>query len=111
MSETPEPLLTAILEIRDLVRLMAEPQIATRDQRLRDELKRIVGRSAQKGNSVTLMDGSRPQVAICKSTGIKPGNLSTLVKELIQAKLLTGDKKQPKLTISIPKNFFDEMTS
>ncbi len=40
--------------------------------------------------------------------GINQGDLSRLVKKLKTAELLTGDSKQPQLTISIPPNFFDQ---
>ena len=54
------------------------------------------------------MDGSRTQAAIHKQTAINKGQLSTLVKQLNQSKLLTGDPKTPKLAITIPPNFFDQ---
>jgi hypothetical protein len=106
MDEQSE-LLRAVCEIRDLVRLMAEPAIAERDQKLRSELRRIVGRSVPYARSVLLMDGSRTQTAIHSETGINQGNLSTLVKALANGKLLSSDGKKPKLAISIPPNFFE----
>jgi hypothetical protein len=101
-------LLTAICEIRDLVRLIAEPQIAARDQKLREALRRIVGHSAPKQKSVLLMDGTRTQTIIRQETGINAGHLSTMVKQLAKAKLLADDHKHPALVISIPQNFFAE---
>ena len=106
MNEQSE-LLSAICEIRDLVRLMAEPAIAERDRKLRAELKRIVGKSATNSKSVLLMDGSRTQTDIHCETNINQGNLSTLVKKLAENKLLAGDGKKPKLAISIPSDFFE----
>ena len=106
MADTSEQILSAICEMRDLIRLMAEPQIAARDQKLRDELVRLVGRSAPYAKSVLLMDGSHTQSDIHKKTGVNKGNLSTLVKQLSKSQLLTGDGKQPHLAISIPSNFF-----
>jgi hypothetical protein len=111
MSETTE-LLSAVHEIRDLVRLMAEPQIAARDQKLRDELVRIVGKSEPKAKAVFLMDGSHTQAVIHAQTKFNQGHLSTLVKQLGASKLLTGpDPKQPKLAISIPADFFEKARS
>lgn len=107
MENHSEKILEAINEIRDLVRLMAEPQIAARDQKLREELLSLVGRSVPKQESVFLMDGNYNQAAIRKKTGMNQGNLSTLVKKLAENKLLAGDTKQPKLAISIPSNFFE----
>jgi len=100
-------LLIAVNEIRDLLRMIAEPQIAARDQKLRDELSRLVGKSSQKAKAVLLMDGTHTQVALVKKTGVHAGNLSTLVKALSKSALLVGDAKQPKLSISVPPTFFD----
>jgi CRP-like cAMP-binding protein len=100
-------LLAAIHEIRDLVRLMAEPAIAARDKKLRAELRRIVGKSTTSSKSIFLMDGSRAQADIQRGTGINQGNLSSLVKQLKASQLLSDDGKNPKLAISIPSNFFE----
>jgi len=102
-----DELLAAVQEIRDLVRLMAEPAIAERDQKLRTELKKIVGKSSAKSKSVHLMDGTRSQADIRRTTSINQGHLSTLVKKLGASSLLDGDGKKPKLAISIPANFFE----
>jgi hypothetical protein len=102
-----EQLLSAVQEIRELVRLMAEPAIAERDRKLRVELKQVVGKSAAKSRSVFLMDGTRSQADIKRETGINQGDLSTLVKKLGTSKLLLGDGKKPKLAISVPANFFE----
>lgn len=106
MGESDE-LLSAVREIRELIRLMAEPAIAERDRKLRAELKRIVGSSARQSNAVLHMNGSRTQRDIHHETGINEGQLSTLVKQLKENKLLSGDGKNPKLAISIPPNFFE----
>ena len=106
MDENSAEMLTAVLEIRDLIRLMAEPAIAERDRKLRNELRRIVGNSARQSQSVLLMDGTRTQRDIHRETGINVGQLSTLVKQLKSGHLLEADVKQPKLAISIPGNFF-----
>ncbi|HEY4932848.1 MAG TPA: hypothetical protein VII23_14860 [Terriglobales bacterium] len=106
MVDTSRELLSAIQEIRDLVRIIAEPAIAEHDKKARTELRRLVGSSGKKAKAVSLMDGSRIQSAIQKETGINQGDLSTLVKQLKVSKLLSGDGKQPRLAISIPPNFF-----
>lgn len=107
MDEISKELLSAIQEIRDLVRLMAEPAIAERDRKLRAELRRIVGRSDRVAKSVLRMDGTRTQRDIHKEVGIDKGQLSTIVKQLKDGRLLASDGKQPKLAISIPPNFFE----
>jgi len=107
VSDYSAEMLAAISEIRDLVRLLAEPAVAERDKRFRDELRRNVGSSAANASAVLLMDGSRTQKEIHEATGINRGNLSTLIKRLGEAKLVVGEAKMPKLAIPIPSNFFD----
>ncbi len=107
MDDHSAEILKAICEIRELVRLLAEPAIAERDRKLRTELRRIVGSSALKRSSVLLMDGNRTQKEIRDKTKINQGDLSTLVKKLKEGKLVEGDGKQPRLAISIPHNFFE----
>jgi DNA-binding MarR family transcriptional regulator len=108
MSYHSEKILEMVNEIRELIRLMAEPQIAARDQKLREELLRVVGRSVPMQKAVLLMDGAHTQLAIHKELKVHQGNLSTLVKRLAQNNLLiTGDPKLPKLAITIPSNFFE----
>jgi hypothetical protein len=103
-----DELLKAVHEIRDLVRLIAEPAIAERDKKLRAERRRLVGRSPKKSKAVFLMDGKRKQADIQRESGINQGDLSILVKQLRAAGLVTADAKQPELTISIPPNFFQD---
>ena len=105
--EDGSELLKAINEIRDLLRLIAEPAIAARDKKLRDQLRQLVGNSKPKASAVLLMDGTRTQKDIHNETGMHQGNLSTLVKQLAKGKLVSGDGKKPKLAISVPANFFE----
>ena len=95
-------------EIRDLLRLIAEPAIAERDKKYREALRVIGGSSTSKtAKAILLLDGTRTQAEISKACGIDRGNLSGLVKKLKAAELLKGDSKQPQLAISIPANFFE----
>jgi hypothetical protein len=107
MPDASEQLLPIVREMRDLLRLIAEPQIAARDEKLRAELLRILGRSVPKRQSLLLMDGSRTQAQISAQTGIRKGHLSELVKQLREANLLAGEAKNPTLAILIPAKFFD----
>jgi hypothetical protein len=107
MEDHANEILIAIREIRDLLELIAEPAISARDQKARDELRRIVGNSAAKAKAVVLMDGSRTQRAIHRETGINTGQLSTLVKQLKASRLLSGNAKEPTLALSIATNFFE----
>ena len=54
------------------------------------------------------MDGSRKQAVIQRESGINQGDLSTLVKQLKTANLITADAKKPELKLSIPSNFFED---
>jgi hypothetical protein len=94
-------------EMRDLLRVIAEPALAQRDGRLRASLLEIVGKSKAKAKAVLLMDGSRSQAAICKESGIDEGYLSRLAKALRAKALIAPDEKQLKMVISIPPNFFE----
>src|SRR5664279_3341024 len=80
MIDGSEPiLLEEIRQIRKLLELLAEPAIAQRDARLREELRTIVGTSSKRQQSVLLMDGTRTQTQIVKETSMTKGNLSTMV--------------------------------
>ena len=94
-------------EMRDLLRVIAEPVMAKRDAKLRAALSDIVGRGKAKSRAVLLMDGSRSQARICKESGIDQGLLSRLVKSLRTQALIAGDGKQPKLVIPVPSDFFE----
>lgn len=107
MNDT-EKLLLVATEVRDLLRLIAEPQIAARDEKMRNELTKLVSRSVPKQKAVLLMNGTMSRQSIIKESGIGPGHLSTLIKNMIEAKLVANDGKMPKLTIQIPTTFFDE---
>jgi len=105
--ENAELLLKEVREMRKLLELLAEPAIAERDGKLRGELRNIVGSSVRKQRSVFLMDGTRTQKQIIERTRVNQGGLSTMVGRLESAGLLADGRKQPKLAISIPLNFFD----
>jgi hypothetical protein len=94
-------------EMRDLLRVIAEPALAKRDEELRAALTEIVGKSRAKAKAVLLMDGSRRQAGICKESGIDQGGLSRLSKALRAKELIKTDEKHPELVISIPPNFFE----
>jgi hypothetical protein len=96
-----------LAEIRDLLRVIAEPALAKRDATFRASLRSVVGGGQKKGNAVLLMDGSRSQSMIAKEAKIDAGNLSRLVKALAASQLIADDQKQPKLLVAIPQKFFD----
>lgn len=103
MSEDTE----ILREIRDLLRLMAEPALAKRDERLRDSLRAIVGKGKQKAEAVALMNGARSQADIREVCKIDVGNLSRLVKALRDAGLIDTNDKYPKLLFPVPANLLD----
>jgi len=93
-----------LIEIRDLLRLIAEPHIEKRDAGQRDKLRSIAG-SRKKQRACRLMDGMRSQADIVKEVTFAKGAVSTLVSELRDADLLT-DNQNPELNIYIPGDFF-----
>lgn len=102
-----EELLTNVRKIYELLELLAEDKIAERDAKQRSKLREIAGVSKKKQAAALLMDGSRPQKDIAVGATIAASHLSTLVSELSVAGLIVGDKKVPKLTISVPPTFFE----
>lgn len=94
-------------EMRDLLRVIAEPQLAARDKKLRGALLDVVRESTRRAKAVLLMDGSRSQAELYKESGMDQGGLSRLVKALRAKELIKGDEKRPELALSIPPNFFD----
>jgi hypothetical protein len=109
MSDSSAQMLVVLEEMRDLLRLMAEPAIAQRDKNHRETLLKIAGSATgKKTKAIQLMDGSKTQAAISSASGIDQGDLSNLVKKLRTAGLLSGDPKRPQLTISLPANFFEK---
>ena len=108
MNDQSDQMLQVLTEMRDLLRLMAEPAIAQRDKKLRGELRSIAGSATgKKAKAILLMDGTRVQAEIANESGIDRSDLSALVKRLRGAELLKGDPKQPDLAITIPSNFFE----
>ena len=107
MSNDTKELLETVQKIHALLELLAEEKIAQRDAKQRSALREIVGASPNKQKSVLLMDGSRTQAEIHRTTSVNKGDLSTMVGKLHKAKLLVGDIKRPKLAISVPLTFFD----
>src|SRR4051812_19352907 len=72
-------------EMRDLLRVLAEPGLAKRDRKARETLKKLVGKSKPRGAAILLMDGTRSQAAIKAEAGIDAGELSRCVKALREA--------------------------
>ena len=95
-------------EVRDLLRVIAEPALAERDKKIRKELREVVGRSKQKADAVLLMNGKRSQAELRNAAGMDSGNLSRLVGTLRGKGLIKSDEGHPELVISIPSNFFGE---
>ncbi len=107
MSDNSNELLATVRKIYELLELLAEDKIAQRDAKQRTALLEIVGTSATKQKSALLMDGTRTQTEIHRTTSLHKGDLSAMVGKLYNAKLLVGDKKRPNFSISIPSNFFE----
>jgi len=100
-----------LLEIRDLLQIIAEPTLAKRDAKLRSSLRVLVGSSEKRAKAVFLMDGTRSQADLVKATGSDQGNLSRFIKSLAESKLISSDQKKPKVLVTVPPNFFDEASS
>lgn len=99
--------LDVLLEIRDLLLLIAEPQLAERDRKWRDELRKIAGKSEKSIKAVMLMDGNRNQASIAKEIPMDVGQLSKLVKALKAASLL-NPSENPQVVIPVTESIFKE---
>jgi CRP-like cAMP-binding protein len=107
MGDNKEDLLSVAIEIRELLRLLAEPAIAQRDEKLRASVREIAGKSQSKRRAIFQMDGMRTQKEISHAVGIDQGDLSKLVKAL-RANGLISHGDNPGLTIPLPANFFEQ---
>jgi hypothetical protein len=96
-------------EMRDLLRVMAEPALAERDKKLREALLEVVGSSKKRADVALLMNGTRSQADLRKESGMDSGNVSRLVTALREKQLVKEDDKHPELVITIPPNFFDNL--
>ena len=94
-------------KILDILTLMAEPQIAQRDEKSRTSLRETAGKNKAKQKAIALMNASRSQSEISQEAKIDRSDLSKLVKALRAVDLLTESEK-PQIRISIPANFFDQ---
>jgi hypothetical protein len=96
-------------KILEMLTLIAEPQIAQRDQTLRAALSEVVGKGRLKARAAALMDGTRAQSVICRESGIDAGALSRLTKALREKCLIGSDDKLPTLAIPLPPGFWTEL--
>jgi CRP-like cAMP-binding protein len=109
MSDPSEQMLRVLSEMRDLLRLIAEPAIAQRDKKFRAALRSIAGSATgKKAKAILLMDGTTNQAGIVNKCGIDRSDLSALVKKMKGEGLLKEDSKEPDLAISIPFDFFEQ---
>jgi hypothetical protein len=97
-------------EIRDLLRLVAAPALAEREQKQKARLLEIVGRSKRKADAVLLMDGTRSQATISKECGIDMGDLSRLVRALRESQLIAPDDN-PRILLAVPADFMTSFAS
>ena len=84
MSEQTE----LLREMRDLLKVIAEPALAKRGEGLRVILRELIGRSKPNAKAVLLMDGTRTRKAIRHETGVDQGNFSRLEKSLREKKIV-----------------------
>jgi hypothetical protein len=99
-------LLSTVIEIKELLKLIAEPQLALRDEKRRSSLREIVGKSAWKRKMIPLLDGSKTQTELRQEVKVDASDLSKLIKALRASDLLK-DGEAPHLAIEIPVNFFE----
>lgn len=97
-----------LMEIRDLLKVMAEPALIKQDEKFKQAVQAVAGKSRKSGAAILLMDGSRTQAAISKQASIDPSQLNRLVKTLEANSLIGVDEKYPKLRVKLSPSFFDQ---
>lgn len=97
-----------LMEIRDLLQVMAEPMLEKRHKKFRDGIRDVVGKKQTARIAVLLMDGTRSQAAISKESGMDAGQLNRLVKELQHKSLCAMEGKHPKLAGRLPSDFWEQ---
>ena len=102
-----DPLLIAVLEIKELLKLIAEPQLAQRDEKNRSLLRATVGKSLWKQKVIPHLDGTKTQTDIRNVVKVDRSDLAKFIRALRATDLLVGSEK-PHLNIDIPATFFQE---
>jgi predicted transcriptional regulator len=97
MNNIDEQILETLKDIRDLLRLSAQP---TLDAALA-EIRRLVSTSDKKLTAVVLMDGTKSQSEIAKVSAYDKSDLSKLVKQLTDLGVLSSSSVNPKLLIPV----------
>ena len=87
-------------DIREYLHVLAEPMLLERQRRLVLATQSLVGKSEKKKAAVLLMDGSRTRSQISKASGLDQGDLSRLVKALMETKAITEELGNPRLLFS-----------
>lgn len=100
--------LEVLKDIRELLTLVAEPQLAERDKKRRDELRRIAGKGEKNIKAVLAMQGVKSQKEISSEAKIDASQLSRLVKSLHSAGLLDPNSDVPKLVFPVNEQLFLE---
>lgn len=106
---TPAEQQIALLsEIRDLLQIIAEPQLADRDRKARQRIREVAGRSGKKQAAVLLMDGTRSRSEISQQSELDSGNLSRFIAELREAGVLAEPDGKAKTVCPLPPTLFEQ---
>lgn len=95
-------------EIRDLLKLIAEPQIRERERVGREMVRQIVGKSMKRRAAVLLIDGIRTRVQVQKEASIDQGDMSRLIAALVRAGVVTERDKVPQLKVDLDQSILEE---
>ena len=96
-----------LAEIRDLLMVIAEPQLAERDRKIREELKKIGGGEKKQAAILAMADGN-DRKNVMTISGIDGSNLTKLVTELTSVAALEPHDTVLKLRCRIPQDFFKD---
>jgi CRP-like cAMP-binding protein len=108
MNDIDIRMVSLLEEIRDYLRLMAEPALAERDRIKREKLKEIVGKSQKRQEVVLSFDGIKSRAQIQKELGMDQGNMSRFVSELKASGIVLEEGGKPRLLIPVDSLFFQD---
>lgn len=98
-------------EIRDLLKLMATPQLMERIRDDRTLIRQQVGKSSKRRAAVLLIDGIRTRAQVQRDAKIDQGDLSRLITALKRAEVVNEEEGVPTLRVEVDEAMFSEETS
>lgn len=97
-----------LVEIRDLLKVMAGPELAKRDAHKLTKLRAIAGSGAKKRAAILKMDGTRTRKQIIDEAEIGKSLLSDLISELKASDLVEEQNSTPVIRCVVTEALLSE---